>query len=189
MPNPEEGCDGLSNIFVDHIYEDTGMPWTMTAAISGAHTLGSAKQENSGYEGFWSDPDQQGIFNNDYYKSLLLKGWGPQLAVGGDPLKNQWARVDAGRVDGENQFMLNTDLCMLYEHSRYGECMRRTGNNGKFCKKELVKAEPLLAHEADACCAWHSNQRLFRQKVLDKGEPADFCGVEITQPNKKVARG
>lgn len=23
MPNPEEGCDGLENIFVDHIYAST----------------------------------------------------------------------------------------------------------------------------------------------------------------------
>ena len=189
MPNPEEGCAGLSNVFVDHIYRDTGMPWTMTAAISGAHTIGSAKQANSGYDGFWSEPDQQGIFNNDYYKSLLLKGWSPQLAVGGDPLKNQWTRVDAGLVAGENQFMLNTDLCMLFEHSRYGECMRATGNDGKFCKKELVKAGPLLAQEADGCCAWHNNRVLYRQGVLDKGEPADYCGQEITQPNRKINRG
>lgn len=58
MPNPEEGCEGLQGIFVDHIYKDSGMPWTMTAAISGAHTVGSAKTANSGYDGIWSEPDQ-----------------------------------------------------------------------------------------------------------------------------------
>ena len=77
MPNPEHGCDGLKAIFHEHIYRDTGMKWVMTAAISGAHTLGSLKPHNSGYDGFWSDEKNQGIFNNDYYRSILTKGWGP----------------------------------------------------------------------------------------------------------------
>lgn len=94
MPNPEHGCDGLKAIFNDHIYSETGMPWTMLAAISGAHTVGSAHVENSGYEGFWSDETSQGLFNNDYYKSILTTGWAPELAVKGNPDKNQWKRVD-----------------------------------------------------------------------------------------------
>lgn len=43
MPNPENGCDALQNIFVDHIYKEKWnkrLPWKLTAAISGAHTLG-----------------------------------------------------------------------------------------------------------------------------------------------------
>ena len=62
----------------------------MTAAISGAHTIGSAKLENSGYNGFWSDAKSSGIFNNDYYMSAIAKGWGPERAVNGNPDKNQW---------------------------------------------------------------------------------------------------
>ena len=60
MPNPERGCrgngegDGLEQIFVDHIYADYHHPWTLVAAISGAHTVGKASVENSGYEGHWS---------------------------------------------------------------------------------------------------------------------------------------
>ena len=65
MPNPEHGChgrydedgnflDGLQQIFVDHIFKDAEHPWTFVAAISGAHTVGSAKKENSGYDGFWA---------------------------------------------------------------------------------------------------------------------------------------
>lgn len=49
----------------------------MVAAISGAHTLGQAHIENSGYDGHWSDPEDQGIFNNGYYKNMLKRGWGP----------------------------------------------------------------------------------------------------------------
>jgi catalase (peroxidase I) len=60
----------------------------MFAAILGAHTLGSAKIENSGYEGFWSD--SPGVFNNDYYRQMITRGWGPERAVNGNPERNQW---------------------------------------------------------------------------------------------------
>lgn len=60
----------------------------MTAAISGAHSLGQAKKENSGFHGHWSDPDNQGVFNNDYYRSLLMKGWGVERDV--TKGKDQW---------------------------------------------------------------------------------------------------
>ena len=66
----------------------------MTAAVSGSHTLGSAKIENSGYLGFWSSSERQGQFTNDYYVSLLLKGWGTELAVDGNVAKNQWQNID-----------------------------------------------------------------------------------------------
>jgi len=55
MPNPEDSCDGLETIFVNNIYKEHATPWKMVAAINGAHTLGSAKVANSGYDGFWSE--------------------------------------------------------------------------------------------------------------------------------------
>ena len=67
---------------------DAEYPWTFTAAINGAHTIGSAKPENSGYEGFWSDPVNSGVFNNDYYHKVLFRGWMPENSVNGDPNKN-----------------------------------------------------------------------------------------------------
>lgn len=53
MPNPEEGCQGLEKIFVNHIYKRIGKwrGWKATAAVSGAHTLGKAHVKNSGYNG------------------------------------------------------------------------------------------------------------------------------------------
>lgn len=99
MPNPENGCSDLKEIFVEHIYKQRGRfgykkAWNILAALSGVHTIGSAKPENSGYDGAWSDPVNQGIFNNNYYKNILVKGWGPKRAVGGNPDKNQWQLID-----------------------------------------------------------------------------------------------
>ena len=96
MPNPEDSCTGLEEIFVDNIFSTADEPWRMVAAINGAHTVGSAKIETSGYDGYWSEADQQGIFNNDYYKSILMKGWKLETAVDGNKDKNQWVRSDLG---------------------------------------------------------------------------------------------
>lgn len=89
MPNPEKGCNGLQAVFLDHIYYDRHrwrrwhFGWMLTAAISGAHTIGHAKPANSGYDGHWSTVEDQGKFNNGYYKSLLGQGWGPERNVKG----------------------------------------------------------------------------------------------------------
>ena len=45
---------------------------------------------NSGYNGFWGDAENSRKFNNDYYKSMIYKGWAPEKAVSGNTAKNQW---------------------------------------------------------------------------------------------------
>jgi len=73
---------------VDNIFGKRKDGWSLTAAISGVHSVGSAKKQFSGYEGHWSDAAQQGKFNNNYYHSVLLSGWGPERAVNGNKKKN-----------------------------------------------------------------------------------------------------
>jgi catalase (peroxidase I) len=116
MPNPELGCDGLSSIFIDHIYSNTGTrAWEFTAAISGAHTLGSATIANSGYDGFWGSSEQAGKFNNDYFRSILVKGWYQELAVNGNANKNQFKRIDGGSDRAHKEMMLSTDMCLAFD--------------------------------------------------------------------------
>jgi catalase (peroxidase I) len=118
MPNPTDGCPGLKNVFEDHVFADHEKPWTMTAAISGAHTLGGVNQTTSGFNGFWSDSANQGKFNNNYYRSIITKGWIPELAVGGVEGKNQWARSDSGMDLEHKEMMLDTDMCLFYTTNR-----------------------------------------------------------------------
>lgn len=100
MPNPEEGCQDLKRIFIDHIYLnskiDVQEAWRYTAAISGAHTIGKMNEENSGYSGHWSR--SPGTFNNDYYVAMAAQGWAPTRNIGGNPDKNAWKLADAGRT-------------------------------------------------------------------------------------------
>ena len=131
-----------------------GLTWAQ-AALMGVHTLGRAEVSNSGYQGWWSDPENSRQFNNNYYVSLLAKGWIPELAVSGNAGKNQWERSDIGRdtsFDG-HEMMLNTDLCLVYSEN---------GQNGG----------PVLATEHD-CCAWLTSDTIQDAVANNEGE---YCG-------------
>lgn len=105
LPNPERSCVAVEENFIDEL----GLTWTDAAAMMGVHTLGRASKNNSGYDGWWNEGPEGRSFNNSYYVSLLAKGWMPKnMGLG----KNQWIRSDAG---SELEFMLDTDLCLLYE--------------------------------------------------------------------------
>lgn len=134
LPNPEDGCPANDETFVKRM----GLTWSETAALMGVHTLGRALPDNSGYNGFWSDSKNSRRFNNDYYNSLLDKGWRPER-VNGNPQKNQWFRADMGRDDRTlgKEMMLNTDLCLAYKN----------GGRGLFADKELAPG-------GSKCCTW-----------------------------------
>lgn len=90
MPDAELGCDHVNRLFTNHIFKNAryGDYKLMTPAIQGAHTIGQAKIEDSGYNGAWTDVKSFGKFNNDYYRSMLARGWGPDTSVNGNPKKN-----------------------------------------------------------------------------------------------------
>ena len=170
MPNPLDGCLGLKAVFGDHIYKDTPNPWALTAAISGAHTLGSARISTSGFDGFWSDSDQQGKFNNDYYRSLLVKGWAPEFDVNGVPGKNQWRRVDVGASSSHKEMMLDTDMCLAYlSNKELADCKRQT-RDCSTCEAKFGdgRGDLLLADQGN-CCAWTGDKELFTNGVFVEG--------------------
>merc|ERR1719476_79701 len=115
LPNPEKSCGDVERVFI----ENMGLSWRQSAALMGVHSLGRAKPAVSGYDGYWSDPMNQRRFNNDYYVSMLAKGWVPEKQVvgptGPNPNKNQWARDDIGKADPVHQIMLNSDMCLAFK--------------------------------------------------------------------------
>ena len=160
MPSAEKGCKDVEEIIVKQIYDGIGWAWTGAAALMGVHTLGSAKIENSGYEGHWSDEENQGIFNNNYYRSIIMKGWGPQYSVGGREDRNQWKRVDA--MAGQNdEMMLTTDLCLFYDNNLdFQACIEETGNFPK-CRKDFQNGGEYLDPLVTECCAWTWSSKLY----------------------------
>lgn len=156
LPNPENSCSAVNATFVQSMQ----LSWDEAAALMGVHTLGRAKIENSGYDGWWSDAENSRRFNNDYYVSLLLKGWGPEAAVDGNPNKNQWARIDAGTDEAVlgKEMMLNTDMCLFFTMDNDGS----------------VEMDAATAAENDCLCAWSSSTRM--QTASGKYMNGTFCG-------------
>ena len=111
------------------------------------------------------------MFNNNYYHSLLLKGWGPSLQEANS--KYQWNRIDKGVDDDHKEMLLDTDMCMIYKTSvDYAECMEN--DNHATCKDELETAVDLYGSNGN-CCGWVFASRVF---LLTDLESFDFCGVE-----------
>ena len=181
MPNPENGCNDLQSIFVEHIYNvrrcGKACKWGLTAAISGAHTIGSAKLENSGYEGHWSDPKNSAIFNNNYYKAILGHGWGPNRAIDGNADKNNWKRVDVQMKKEPFEMMLNTDMCLAYQfNQKHIDCMKETNRNRRACAK-FEKKGVFLNAKKDNCCAW-TNQNVLFKRGIESEKHNNFCGLK-----------
>ncbi len=66
LPNAEGGVAELQVSMMDRL----GLGVEQLVALLGAHTLGGASAENSGYNGTWTDrPD---LFTTEYYKNLLV---------------------------------------------------------------------------------------------------------------------
>jgi len=111
LPNPET-CLDVERVFVNNL----GLSWAQAAALMGVHTLGRANPRNSGYDGFWSDPENSRRFNNNFFVSMLANGWMPDRSVGGNGNKNQWKKSNVNFRPAEEgrQMMLDTDLCLAF---------------------------------------------------------------------------
>lgn len=156
LPNPENSCSAVKETFVDSM----GLTWAQAAALMGVHTLGRAQVSNSGYNGWWSSALMSRKFNNDYFVSILAKGWSPEASVAGNPAKNQWKRADSGADEAAlgKEMMLNTDLCLAFSMDDEG----------------AVELDAATAAEAGCECAWGTPAAI--STAITKYENGHFCG-------------
>lgn len=164
LPNPERGCTANEETFIDNM----GLTWEYTTALMGVHSLGKATQTNSGYDGWWSDTNNSRKFNNNYYVSMLLKGWIPEKNISGNSAKNQWQRGDLGAVTGDaHEMMLDTDLCLAYV------CDPDTTT----CDSSSSSQYDFKAADLD-CCAWVFFEGGGWVDTMRNNSGVDFCGYE-----------
>jgi len=110
LPNPEQGCDANKK----HLFDKMGLDWKQITAVMGLHTLGRAEKHNLGYEGWWSDIENSAEMNNNYFVSMVAKGWGPTK---NSLTKTQWVRIDDGAKSNQHtEMMLNSDICLAFRH-------------------------------------------------------------------------
>mmetsp|Transcript_62503 Transcript_62503/g.135684 ORF Transcript_62503/g.135684 Transcript_62503/m.135684 type:complete len:641 (-) Transcript_62503:115-2037(-) len=178
LPDPAESCVAVEKVFVDAL----GLDWEMAAALMGVHTLGRVEPRNSGYSGWWSTPEHSRRFNNDYFVSMLAKGWCPELdvngcsdadaAMGTCSKKNQWQRCDVDR-EANNQaheMMLNTDLCLAFRDRSGGDGILRSGE--------------------DNCCTWvHSFVPTFDMTEVIRANDGTFCNVACDGSHPEIKNG
>lgn len=149
LPDPEKSCTAVETTFVNSM----GLSWTQAAALMGVHSLGRAHLQFSGFNGWWSDFENSRRFNNNYFLSILAKGWQPEKLSTG---KHQWMRADVGTNEVElgKEMMLNTDMCLAFTFDEPGDV-------------ELRAAE----HD---CCGWvdPSEIRTGYTRYLN----GEFCG-------------
>lgn len=116
MPAADQACGPVEQTF----HQRMKLSWRESVALMGVHTLGRVSRKNSKFVGWWSDPSNSRVFNNNYYKSMLSKGWGAFITRDGPW---QWIRSDQGSNqfhedgsvnDDETQVMLDSDLCLAY---------------------------------------------------------------------------
>lgn len=158
----------------------------MLTAISGAHTVGSAKPEMSGYNGFWSDENNSGVFNNNYYRSVLMKGWSREVNVNGNKEKNQWKVSDLTRKNKHKEMMLITDMCLAYKNLEDMVVCKQSGGNIGWgsqrydCLMSFYGAGKDLDPKEVNCCAWtkYIPMNGWGFDMRAKGRQTSYCGIE-----------
>jgi len=102
LPSPHLEYSDL----VDFFFQEFGFSDTETIALMGAHTLGSMKEENSGFKGAWTTGETNWL-NNNYYSLLAGGDFNRRNSGDDDEPRWQWSH------DSALGNMLNADMCMF----------------------------------------------------------------------------
>ena len=101
LPNAELTNQHTRAVFIDRM----GFDQTEVAALMGAHTLGRADTDASGYDGSWVR--NSATFDNQYYDDIIRRPWVRETNQNGQHL---W------RDPGNPQtLMLNTDMSLAFD--------------------------------------------------------------------------
>ena len=111
-------CGEVQDVFLNRL----GLTWTDAVALLGAHTVGRGSSDFSGHDGIWVDTNQEAtIFDKRYYEEVLRRAWVPRNE--GTALQDwTWG----GGNNGSPRFMLNTDMCLLFDVETTFPCCTRT---------------------------------------------------------------
>merc|ERR1712242_210182 len=118
LPSPNLGTTDLLHFFSSEF----GFSAEETAALMGAHTIGEAIVDNSGFDGSWVSNNE--VLDNRYYRGLIgdngniddwidAPGWTQETITNTDPdipTRTQWRR---GRNNPNGDIMLNTDIALV----------------------------------------------------------------------------
>jgi len=202
LPNPENSCIDGDGQF-DANGKETGLPfggssvktnfldslgltWPEAATLMGVHTLGRVDSMNSGYNGWWSEPAEQGIFNNNYFQSLIGKGWSKKSRGTNGAQKTQWEWVGKGNTlmlnnqENEPVLMLNSDLCLWQNDAPSGGRLDLCADNQ--CAWNHMNGNGM----AGAVTNTHCGDTRLQGTFVPFGTEHNLCCNDDTSPNPGV---
>jgi len=119
--SPEsKGTDNLPeptfsyNMSMEYFKTNFGLTPDETVALMGAHTLGGARKEKSGYQGVWTSISSMTSFNNEYYRILAdqKQHWRFVANVNKTNVDQKW-QANRNNDTSFPGFMLPSDLAMV----------------------------------------------------------------------------
>ena len=116
LPDGDKGVDHLRDIFHPKGFNDREI-----VALSGAHSVGAAHADRSGFDGKWTANNLE--FDNAYFKDLLEKSYSANSAIAG-----QFDNKDVGTM------MLESDLALLKDPAFKSVVEEYAANQGAFFK-------------------------------------------------------
>lgn len=158
---PQAGdCSQVQETFLTRL----GLTWRDAVALIGGHTIGRGNTNFSGHDGIWVDTvEESTIFDKRYYEEVIRRAWVPRNE--GTVVQDwTWGNPDN---DGNPRFMLNTDMCLLFDIETTFPCCSRTDltrNNGS---NQCDRGNTVLS---DTPCGRTSNQEAAVAMVEFAGE-------------------
>ena len=158
LPGDTE-CGEVQDVFLNRL----GLSWTDAVALLGAHTLGRGSSDFSGHDGIWVDTDQEAtIFDKRYYEEVIRRAWVP---------RNEGTAIQdwtwGGGNNGSPRFMLNTDMCLLFDIDATFPCCSRTDltrNDGS------NQCDRFGSNLAGTECARTTNEEAANAMILFSGQ-------------------
>ncbi|KAF6039354.1 APX2 [Bugula neritina] len=109
FPDPRQGLA----VTVQWCLDTFGLSSQFCVALLGAHTLGRARKEASGFEGAWVPESGEFLLNNAFYVELVIGPWVQVDKKPSSTLGEQRWQFEKSVAGEPNILMLNVDMCLL----------------------------------------------------------------------------
>ena len=153
---------------IDFFATHFGMTAQETIAILGAHTLGRARQDNSGFERPWVQNRGTEVLDNAYYREMLDRPW---VRVSAPNLKTQWQRPNTARNtpgnENSNMFIdADVGLAVDFSNQQCRMCPPNDQNQNNCCPQSAGFQNTLRYRNDNA--EWVRDFSVAFYKMIDK---------------------